>query len=261
MHEQSNSPENSLFQTITIESNLFECHKDAVFWVGMLAVGDQAVEGLENEYRASHLLRAQVYIDEFGYLPDSTRQIDGGEWDENDQRSVHFGVVEKVNNKLMLRGTARLISKYNYNLSSKLPIEDYFSEVFHNSAPIGSVEASRFIARHPDKYVQHAISLALIRSIVAEAADNNSPFIYAVVENHLLRMFQKINLLHEVIGPPKYIEDYKSENIGLRFDPVNVLNQARNDAYGHEILINFFQTVNHDMGLGYYDETLSNKVH
>ncbi len=241
-----------------LDTDIFSSHPDAVFWSGVLALGMQPNEGLAEEFTAARTLRANIYIEK-GYLTEDAREADGGESDEDDTRSTQFGIIEASPDGGLMRGTARLIEKQNE--SDMLPVEAFFPEVFGAAAaPVGSVEASRFIARHPDRLTQHAISLGLIRSMVAQAESNEAPYIYAVVEDYLAKLFSKINLLHEVVSEPVYLEEYKSTNMALRFDPREVLSQVDQDQYGQEIMQMFFGTAREDRGLGYYDDSLINQV-
>lgn len=241
-----------------VDTAIFDQVSVPAFWVGKVAVGLDAI--LPDEFLAARQLRAQVYVDELGYLPPSARMDDGGELDEDDPRSVHFAVIEHTDTGLdVIRGNTRLIKKAEED--DTLPVEKFFPDVFQaEPAPRGSVEASRFIARHENRIKQHAIMLSMVRTMVANAAESGSPYIYAVVENHLEHLFSKINLAYDVLSEPIYLEEYKSDNMALRFDPIAVLSQVDTDQYGQEIMQMFFATARENLGEGHYDETLINNI-
>ena len=89
-------------------------------------------------------LRSNVYINQTGMLPESSRRLDNTELDVDDERSVHLVVLENKIGKAALFACMRLIEKK----TSPLPIENYFPESFDIEAPVNSVEVSRFIVRH-----------------------------------------------------------------------------------------------------------------
>lgn len=166
------------------------------------------------ELHEARKLRAQVYIDETGFLSENDRDTDGGEHDHNDHRSVQFGVYENLQQGRNLVGTSRLIVKKGEK-EMQLPIEQYFNVY----APVGSVEASRLIVQ-TDKRAKEShllVSLGLMRSMIHTAQAMKAPYIFAVVEPGLYQHFLHIGLPAEQIAQKETIESYNSDNIAVRF--------------------------------------------
>lgn len=164
-------------------------------------------------------LRAVEYIDRSHFLPPEARQIDGGESDIDDMRSTQFVVTEQNGDGRAVIATSRLIVKRHSE--DLLPVERSFPEL--PDTDVGSVEASRFIARHPDKQVQSAAALALIMGMVREANENDSGNIYALVERGLEVYFKRLGMPVEALTEFRYVPHYKTDNKAVRFDPTKVI--------------------------------------
>lgn len=241
-----------------VETALFGDKPDARFWVGKVA--SMGVVSMPLEYLASRQLRANVYIDEMGFLPENARQQDGGESDIDDERSVQFAVIENRTEDTQLAvGTTRLIVKRHKD--DLLPIERLFPESFMEApATVGTTEASRFIARHPNNMQQHIISLAGIRAMDLHSFQEDIPYVYAVVEKPLANLFRMINLPFTQISELKMIEEYNTPNMAVKIDPKEVFKSVDRDLSGKLILTQFFNNALESLGLGYFDESLQNKV-
>lgn len=226
-------------------------------WVGIVAMGGTVVA--PDEYKATGRLRANVYIDEMHFLPSEARLSDGTESDVDDARSRHYAVLENTGEGARAVGTIRAIIKRGED--DALPVERLFPEVFaEHPAPVGSLEASRFIARSDNKNKQHAISFALIRAIVAQAAQHENNPIYAVVEEPLRQRFIQGGIPFTQISEAKPIPEYNdTENMVLQFDPEEIIREAtEKDADPKTYLLNtFFGTVKENEGLGYYKGLLT----
>jgi N-acyl-L-homoserine lactone synthetase len=240
------------------ESEVFVEHDQAKFWLGIVATLGE-VE-YENEHLAARQLRARVYIDQYGFLPANFRKEDGGESDIDDIRSVHFSAVEQGELQQRLVGTSRLIAKRSEH--DELPVEHYFPDVFKdNPAPVGSFEASRFIARHEDKMIQHTVSLSLMRAMSAYGKSNGEAKVYAVVEKHLAKLFRIVGLPFEELAPARALPEYDNTlNIPIMFDTVEVFEAIDSDVNNEKIISLFFQNALVDLGVGHYDNTLINQV-
>jgi len=243
----------------SVESAVFTASPEATFWLGITASSGEIM--LPQEHTASRILRANVYIDENRFLPDDARRPDGTETDDDDVRATHFSVVENsaTHGKFNLVGTSRLIHKHDH--ANPLPVERLFPEAFPEPAAVNSVEASRFIARYPDRFTQSAISLSLIRAKALHAHQNGLEPAYAVVEDHLTRLFDKIGLPFEQIADKKMIPEYQTENMAIRIQPSEIIKHVAADKLGEKILTMFFNsTVVDSAGLGHFDNTLLSPV-
>ncbi len=236
-----------------VNTSLFEA-SSASYYVGILATRDMVL--LPAEYQAALKLRANVYIDEFGFLPEEVRRSDGTEQDVDDSRSRHYGVIERTNTGGIVIGNMRAIIKDRHD--NLLPAEKIFPESFKPSpAPLGSLEASRFIARHPNRSVQNATSISLIRTIVAQSLVHENQPIYAIVEEPFYGFVRKMGIPSEQISDIKSIPEYdNTENMVLRFIPQEIVDKAKAISSGHRLLSAYFATIVLNDGVGYYDNKL-----
>lgn len=250
-------PRLTIVEAVTphVETALFDDAPESRYWVGCVAVANEVI--LPAEFTAARMLRANVYIEEMGFLDPTAREADGGESDADDERSVQFAVIENraETGEKRLVGTSRLIMKRDED--DTLPVEQLFPEAFkHGPAPAGSVEASRFIARHPNKMQQHVISLAEMRAMDLRAISMEAPYIYAVIEQKLAGLFDMISLPYKQLTELRMVEEYNTENMAVEIEPEAVLESVRTDVSGQLLLTQFFKGASDNLGVGYYDETL-----
>ncbi len=240
-----------------VETSVFDDMPNAQFWIGKVAVMGET--SLPAEYTAIRQLRANIYIDKEGFLTPESRQSDGGESDEDDSRSILFAVIENMGEEKRAVGTTRLIVKRSEN--DLLPVEKLFPEVFNDTpAPVGSTEASRFIAEHPNKMTKHLISLSGIRAMDLEALDRGFEPVYAVIEARLAGMFDFIGLPYKRMTELKFLEEYSTPNMAIEIDPKQVREEIKKDLTGQLLLSQFFQDALVSLGLGYYDESLQKPI-
>lgn len=236
-----------------VNTNLFET-SSAPYYVGILATRDMVL--LPAEYQAALKLRANVYIDEFGFLPEEARQSDGAERDVDDSRSRHYGVIERTDVGGVVIGNMRAIIKDRHD--NLLPAEKIFPESFKSSpAPLGSLEASRFIARHPSRGIQNATSISLLRTMVAQSLIHENQPVYAIAEEPFYRFMKKIGIPAEQISDIKSVPEYgNTENMVLRFIPQETADEAQASSLSHRLLSAYFATMTLNNGIGYYDNKL-----
>lgn len=198
---------------IIVESDLFNSADSARFALGifsssrMLSYEDGSVE------QAIFRLRSKVYIDQEGYLDDSTKNEDGTEIDVDDRRSKQVFVVENRGPQLVAAvACGRLVVKDG----SPLPVEKFFPEVFCPELPTGSVEISRFIARHQDPYLNIDLQKSLMAAGVGHVDSEKLGSMYAVVDPYFERGL-KLMLRSAVrrSSDLKYIKEYNTENYAI----------------------------------------------
>lgn len=233
-----------------VETNVFDMDPDAHIWVGKVAVGNLVL--MPAEAKAFHQLRANVYIDEAGFLPEASRSEDGGEYDADDLRSTHFVVVENRQETKRVVGGVRLIEKRDEE--DLLPAERYFPEAFTTKpAEVGSVEISRLISRNPNQALQSLVSLASIRAIDLHAVANNVPNSYAVVERPMQKWLRIIGVPNEPLAEYKPLGDYAgTSNTVVSINPREVLESALNATGRRAVLRQFYESALQEQGLGYY---------
>ena len=171
-------------------------------------------------------LRAQVYIDEMGFLPQTSKLPDGTESpDQYDllKSTKHFCVYEEAELENVAVGTIRLINKDSPE--TVLPVEEHFGE-FVGKASVGTIEVSRFVVAQ-ERRAEHDklfVSILLIRAALSNILVAESPRIYAIVEEELLgHLRDVIGIPFEVIGEKKYIDEYKTVNYAVTVDPKKIL--------------------------------------
>lgn len=244
-----------------IGSDIFS-GRDSTFALILAASVDEVL--YERELQGSGRLRAKVYIDEKKFLPPDSRNADGTEFDDDDDRSRHYVALERLSDRqARVIGTMRTIVKLGAHTAevepdaepSLLPAEKFFPDAFAVApAPKGSIEASRFISRHENAAVQKAVFASLIRTVIRQAYDLNNRPIFAVVEQNLKDNLQESGMPFDVAHDLVEIEEYDyTMNMLLRFDPGVVLEAIKKGLP----ISPFFTEVPGD-GLGYYGNTLLN---
>jgi len=201
-----------------ITSNVFAIHQNSRLAVGLVAVGDKAIPGREEELLGYLRLRAKVYAEQNNIISKDLILEDGTERDKDDYRSAHFCVIENAVNNPRVIGAMRLIVKSKEN-PELLPIEEFFPEVFRaNPAQQQSTEVSRYICRHENQKVQNGLKWLLYAAGLSHAINNKLGPTYALIEQPLERGLKASGVPVSRIGEPKYIEEYNSENFPISID-------------------------------------------
>jgi len=205
-----------------VESSLFENVPNAQFAVGILAVGNIVIPGMENELKAYYELRRAVYIEQTGQLTVGDLTTDGIERDTDDNRSVAFGVIENCDGGQRLVSSARLIvkglNKQDGQQPEPLPIEHVWPEVFGGQpAPDTAFEVSRLISRHERGAVQMVIKKKLITAGIGFICCKGLGPAYAIVEPWLEKDLSRFVPIRR-IGEPKYVAHYLDVNLPLYID-------------------------------------------
>lgn len=198
----------------TLESNVFADHPESNFAVGIIAVGNNVVDGLDEELKAYLRLRANVYADQTRMISKDLVAEDGTERDADDARSVHFAVFENGEQTRVV-GAMRLIVK-NHEDSSNLPIEDFFPEAFAEPAPIGSTEVSRYICRHETRATERQLKTLLYSRVVPYIMSHELGPTYAVVEPVLERALPMGGVILRRIAEPVFVPEYNDDNLGIQ---------------------------------------------
>lgn len=209
---------------IVADSGVFYGHEDKRFAIGVYSPEQVMSYQPDSVIQAYLRLRANVYVDQAGILGNDSKRHDGTELDENDERSTHFVVLENLVGKVAARACSRLIIKDTAK-DQKLPIEDFFPEVFSDGLPPKSIEVSRFIARvnddrydHEAKRNQLTAKQRIILAELAYACINDLGPVFAIVEKNFGRDLRVMGVPTSVVAEPKIIPEYNSENLGLEID-------------------------------------------
>ena len=238
-----------------VSDQIFEGHQEAIFWVGQVAT--KGVVSQPEYYDALTIFRAETYL-ELGFI--STDHVDeyGREIDVDEKRSTSIAVVKKEQTgetgTAHIEGSGRLIFKESPD--KPLPIETLFPEVFQDEPlPIDAVEASRFIARDPNKKTRHMINLSIIRALTYSSVEANVSSLYCVVERPLLSLFKHIGIPLKVLGDPKDVPGQGGVLYPVYVNYELIPESVRKDISGTIDLQAFFKDAK--KGIGYYAEDLN----
>lgn len=211
-----------------IESDLFSDRPDARFAVGIVAVGDEPIPGLEKEVEGYYDLRRRVYVEQMGHLTVDDLNEDGTDRDRDDSRSVAFGVVENRGWDQRFVASIRLIIKGAGSedvYGEPLPVERFCPDVFEeNPAPLRSLEVSRLIARHEKQAIQDILRWRIYAAALGFVANHDLGPGYGVVEGGLERNL-KSTIPVTAIGDPRYIDHYNSVNSPILIDSRRFVSQ------------------------------------
>jgi N-acyl-L-homoserine lactone synthetase len=201
-----------------IESSIFEGHEAAHLAVGIVAVGDNVLPGLENEFHGYQLLRGNVYARQKAYMSEEELNSDGTETDVDDSRSVHFAVIENAMNNPRVVAAMRLIVKSPQD-ARPLPIEEHYPEAFvEGEAGMYSTEVSRLIARHENPKVQGKLKWPLFAAGVSYIVDHQLGPVFGAVEESLEQGLQTAGVPVSSIGEPKFVEEFNATKLPIRID-------------------------------------------
>ena len=148
-----------------------------------------------------------------------------------------------------------------------LPIENYFPEVFKKFPAEGNIssEISRYIARHPNKFVQGLVSLALVRAMFNVCIQEGIENAYAMLEEKPLNKLRRTGIEANDIGSSKYIAELKGVIQPVVFRPFELVNTLYAESADVDQPLTtsqiFFQFDQNKDGHGFYNEDLMRKDH
>lgn len=206
-----------------VSSNFFDKKSDANFAIAIVALDSKPINNRDNEFRGALALRSEVYLEK-GWLKEGDINQDGLENDLDDDRSVHFVVAENIARAGLAKiiGNMRLIVKKKD--STKLPIEEFYPDIFKDPAPTNSVEVSRLISRHSNKRAQAALKWPMFYSSLNYVEKNKLGPVYGVVEESLAKSLSLQGVSVEALADPKYISDINANKQPITIG-VSELNQ------------------------------------
>ena len=196
--------------TPEIKTTLFESdHLFDEYATGIVALGSNPRNGLENEYAGYLLLRGNVYAYQEHYMPIEDLNPDGTESDSEDSRSVHLTVIENtLNSSGKVVGAMRLIVKSETDFRT-LPVEEHYPEAFSDKeVPMMGIEVSRLIGPGLIKWLLFAAG-------VNYAAENKLGPVLAVVKESLANALDNIGVPVIRLAPPKYVREYNSSKLPI----------------------------------------------
>ncbi len=161
-------------------------------------IGQGAVQYDPSAFLSYRQLRAQVYINERGFLTEDFRDEDGGEkLNADDDRSVHNAHVNKA-------GVAFGAVRFIIGGDKPLPAEKLFGLRPRAKEPF---EISRFMALHPDPVVQTILSAELAGLSLAHANANDTDGL-AVLERPFGVLLKRMGIVFDQLADPVKLEEY-----------------------------------------------------
>ncbi len=214
-----------------IDTAVFAENPESRFALGMMAIGDEPLLGLDGVYGRAFDLRKKVYVDQTGQLTLDDVREDGTDRDDDDSRSVAFVGLENIPNMpTRIVACARLIIKgFDGSAGSHrvLPVEDFCPDVFEaEPAPTNSVEVSRMIARHDKAGIQNLLSRTMYMMLGSFVDTNRLGPTFAVVEDWYARDLKGQMPMKE-IAEPRYVPHYLDYNLPIAIDGPEFARMAR----------------------------------
>ncbi len=203
---------------VIADSAAFAADPEARLATGIIGINGVALPGFETAYREHFEFRRRVYVDQTGQLAPSDLSSDGTDRDDDDARSITFGVLENAPDGVRVVGVARTIIKGNDGTDRPLPVEEFCPELFADDPlDLGSVEVSRVIARHERVAMQELIQWHLFALMSAYFSGHDVGRTFAIIEPWLERHLAGWLAISR-IGEPRYIEHYLDYNLPVEFD-------------------------------------------
>lgn len=202
---------------------LFDGHEESRFAAGIIMLGETAVAGLDGARDAYMMLRGRVYATQTRMVSQDrlvqTGPQAGAELpDEDDARSIHFGVFENAGNIKRMVACMRHIRKTGED-PRPLPIEKFFPEAFQQPATLDSFEVSRYIQRHEDRKLQNSITFPLFAKALMFALSHSDEPAYGVVEEDVERRLRDgAGVPMERVAEPMLVPEYAADNLGFVID-------------------------------------------
>lgn len=159
----------------------------------------------QEELEAIYRLRYEVYCVEKSFLP-AENFPDGTEKDELDEHSVHFVAYEDNCHKELM-GYFRLILPNHHGF----PVESHFELLEPIANHDTSVELSRLVVEPSARSIGHHILMGLSKQVYLYNREYRVSNCYAVLENPLLRMVQRLGLPFQAVGKRGWF--FNTENL------------------------------------------------
>lgn len=238
------------FPVVERGNELFMNHPKARYYVGVLAVRDRII--MPEAFLAARRLRFNKYH-ALGLLSDSDQDEDGGEHDEDDGRSIQFGVIKNLGeDDPQMIATSRLILRGD----KKLPVEKYFPDFFENRET-PETEISRLVSVS-GKGERGLATLACYRAMMGVGVAAGYRTTAAVTESWLINKLDKLKIPHVAGSMYRTLDDYadNAPTAPLAIDSAEIIEKSR--IFGSMPLMPkiFFRGIKSNKGIGYYDKTM-----
>lgn len=230
--------------------DLFSRQSQASYYVGIIAA--EGAIYMPDAYLAARRLRYDTYHG-YGLLAESDRDLDGGEHDEYDDISAHFGVVKNKNGTPQLIAYGRQV--INRSGGIRLQVEEDYPEVFEERTSGPNVtESSRLVSMSRNPKERGLASAALQRAMLGWGVNSGFELSYAMVDEVVIRQLNNSKIPYTPLSEYKYIPKYNSATKVISINPVEALKKAsvKNVLKVPLATTMFFNCAQRTQGLGYY---------
>lgn len=229
--------------------NLFSERQNAAYYVGLIAA--EGTVYMPETFLAARRLRYDTY-NNYGLLADHAMDLDGGEHDEYDDISAHFGVLKNTGSIPRLIAYSRLI--LNRDGTVELPVEEDYPEAFKQPSGAGASESSRLVSMSREKKERSLASAALQRAMIGWGVNNGFDKSYAMVDERVIEQLDRFKIPYSEKSAYKYIPQYNSASKVIAIDPDQALRYAslKNVLHVPMATSMFFRGTKQTQGLGFY---------
>lgn len=231
------------------QQDLFSERPNAAYYVGLIAAEDTVY--MPETFLAARRLRYDTY-NSYGLLADHAMDLDGGEHDDYDTKSAHFGVLKNTGTVPKLIAYSRLI--LNRDGTVELPVEEDYPEAFDQPSGAGASESSRLVSMSREKKERSLASAALQRAMIGWGVNNGFDMSYAMVDQRVIEQLDRFKIPYLEKSGYKYIPQYNSASKVIAIDPEQALRYAslKNVLHVPMATSMFFRGTKQNQGLGYY---------
>lgn len=176
------------------------------------------VDENHEDWVAMGRLRSEVYVYNCHFLEEDVIDENGAEFDEYDKYSKHF-IAKNEHGDVV--GTIRVVSRDSQEL---LPAE----RLFKQDVPEAAYEVSRIMVNPNLSTLEKPLVSVLLMNAAIRDMTATEDLACAVVESKFRRYLSGvIGVVTKEVAPLRMIEEYKSENLLITFNPRLIASQVR----------------------------------
>lgn len=203
-----------------IRSDVFKKETSARFALGVVANQGEIIPGYEEEFYGAAMLRGRVYLDKNFVTLDDLDENMAEKPDYDDDRSVHFVILEQM---AVTKSLARVVGNIRLIVKGEdgepLPVERFYADQFgKNPAPAHSTEVSRLICRHEDGTVQNALKWPLFMAGVEYVEQNDLGPVYGLLDPKLANSLIMQQVPVEPLAEAKFIPEIMAAKQPVEID-------------------------------------------
>lgn len=196
---------------------IFDGNEEKRFAITRIAVGSEILPGMEGVFHGYRQLRGRSFALKTRMTDMGSIEADGAEiLNPDDERSVHFALVENLVDKMRVVGTTRhIIMSPEY--PDALPVSKFFPESSALNAAAADMrpfEVSRWIQEHESKIKQASFTRELLATTLLDALAEQRGPAYCTVEEPIAKHLVRSKIVLTEIAPQRYVPEYNDYNGG-----------------------------------------------